>query len=84
MITDNNLFMSSAQAVTATAASTKSLDMATALRNVGSGEPIELIVQVQTTADAVGAGTVTVSLDDSAALWAVLQGRDWRPQRAAA
>jgi len=66
MYTDNNLFMSSAQAVTATAASTKSLDMATALRNVGSGEPIELIVQVQTTADAVGAGTVTVSLDDSA------------------
>jgi GT2 family glycosyltransferase len=30
------------------------------------------------------AGQVRLSLDDSAALWAVLQGRDWRPQRAAA
>lgn len=66
MITDNNLYMSDAQVVTATAASTKSLDMATALRNVGSGEPIELIVQAASAVDATGAGTVTVSLDDSA------------------
>lgn len=66
MITDNNLYMSDAQAVTATAASTKSLDMATALRNVGSGEPIELIVQVASALDASGAGTITFSLDDSA------------------
>ena len=65
-IVDNNLYMSDAQAVTATAASTKSLDMATALRSVGSGEPIELVVQVATAADASGSATVVFSLDDSA------------------
>ncbi|WP_428659462.1 Bbp16 family capsid cement protein [Reyranella sp.] len=66
-IVDNNLYMSDAQAVTATASSTKSLDMATALRNVGGGEPIELVVQVATTVAASGgASNVTFSLDDSA------------------
>jgi len=65
-IVDNNLYMSDAQAVTATASSTKSLDMATALRNVGGGEPIELVVQVATAADASGSATVVFSLDDSA------------------
>lgn len=65
-IVDNNLYLSDAQAVTSTASSTKSLDMATALRNVGGGEPIELIVQVAAAVTASGAATVTVSLDDSA------------------
>lgn len=66
-LTDNNLYMSDAQAVTATAASTKSLDMATAARNVGSGEPIELIIAVHTlVAASGGASNVTFSLDDSA------------------
>jgi len=65
-IVDNNLYMSDAQAVTATASSTKSLDLATALRNVGSGEPIELVVQVASAADASGNATVVFSLDDSA------------------
>lgn len=65
-IVDNNLYMSDAQAVTATAASTKSLDFATALRSIGSGEPIELVVQVVTAATAAGAATVVFSLDDSA------------------
>lgn len=65
-IVDNNLFMSDAQAVTATAASTKSLDFATATRNIGGGEPIELVVQVATSIDATGAGTVTFALEDSA------------------
>ena len=41
--------------------------MATALRSVGSGEPIELVVQVATTVAASGgASNVTFSLDDSA------------------
>lgn len=67
MITDNNLYMSDAQAVTATAASTRSLDLTTALRNVGGGEPIELVIQVATTVAASGgASNVTFSLDDSA------------------
>jgi hypothetical protein len=39
MYMDQNLVMSDAQAVTATASSTKSIDCATALRNIGSGEP---------------------------------------------
>ncbi len=67
MITDNNLYMSDAQALTAAAASTKSLDMETVTRNVGSGEPIELIVQVATVLLASGgAATLTVALQDSA------------------
>lgn len=65
-IVDNNLYMSDAQVVTATAASTKSLDFATALRSIGSGEPIELVIQVAVAATASGAATVVFSLDDSA------------------
>jgi hypothetical protein len=66
-IVDNNLYMSDAQAVTATASSTKSLDLATATRNVGGGETIELVIQVATTVAASGgASNVTFSLDDSA------------------
>ena len=67
MITDNHLYMSDAQAITATGASTKSLDMATALRNVGSGEPIELVVAVKAQLLASGgAASLTVALQDSA------------------
>ncbi|MCW5737803.1 MAG: hypothetical protein KIS73_27025 [Enhydrobacter sp.] len=67
MIVDNNLYMSDAQALTAAAASTKSLDMATALRNVGSGEPIELVVAVKSALLASGgAANLTVALQDSA------------------
>jgi len=66
-IVDNNLYMSDAQAVTATASSTRSLDMATATRNVGGGQSIELVIQVATTVAASGgASNVTFSLDDSA------------------
>jgi hypothetical protein len=66
-IVDNNLYMSDAQAVTATASSTKSLDMATATRNVGGGQSLELVIQVATTVAASGgASNVTFSLDDSA------------------
>jgi hypothetical protein len=64
---DNNLVLSDAQAVTATASSTKSIDFATATRNIGSGEKLELIVTITTTVAASGgASTTTFSLDDSA------------------
>jgi hypothetical protein len=67
MITDNNLYMSDAQAVTASAASTKSLDFATTLRQVGNGEPIELVVVVKSALLASGgAANLTVALQDSA------------------
>lgn len=67
MYVDQNLVMSDAQAVTATASSTKSIDTATALRNIGSGEPIEVIILVTTTCLASGgASNVTFSVDDSA------------------
>ena len=66
MFLDQSLVLSDAQAVTASAASTKSIDAMTALRNIGSGEPVELIVQVPVTATAAGAATVTVALQDSA------------------
>lgn len=67
MIVDNNLYMSDAQAITATAASTKSLDFGNALRLIGNGEPIELIVVVKTQlVAAAGAASLTVALQDSA------------------
>jgi len=67
MYTDQNLYLSDAQALTATAASTKSIDFATALRNVGHGEPIELVVAVKTALLASGgASNLTVALQDSA------------------
>lgn len=67
MYVDQNLMMSDAQAVTSSAASTKSIDTATALRDIGSGEPIELIVAVHTTVAASGgASNTTVALQDSA------------------
>lgn len=62
---DNNLVMSDAQAVTATAASTKSIDFATALRNVGSGQDVELVINVATAASSGTATTVTFALQDS-------------------
>tara|TARA_R110000868_G_scaffold411706_1_gene707765 strand:- start:7121 stop:7546 length:426 start_codon:yes stop_codon:yes gene_type:complete len=67
MYTDNLLYMSDAQAVTATAASTKSIDFATALRHAGDGEPVELVVVVKTQlVAAAGAASLTVALQDSA------------------
>lgn len=63
---DQNLVLSDAQAVTVTAVSTKSIDTNTALRNIGSGEPVEMLVAVGTTFTAAGAATMTVALQDSA------------------
>jgi len=62
---DNNLVLSDAQAVTATAASTKSIDFATATRNVGAGHELDLVIVVGTAATAAGAATVTFALQDS-------------------
>jgi protein-disulfide isomerase len=67
MILDNNLVMSDAQALTAAAASTKSIDFTTALRHAGDGEPVELVVQVASALLASGgAANLTVALQDSA------------------
>jgi hypothetical protein len=63
---DNNAVLSDAQAVTSTAASTKSYDAATALRNIGSGNEIDLVITTTTTCTAAGAATVTFALQDSA------------------
>lgn len=63
---DQNLVLSDAQAVTATAVSTKSIDTATALRNIGSGNQVEVLVSVGTAFTAAGAATMTVALQDSA------------------
>lgn len=67
MYVDNNLMMSDAQALTAAAASTKSIDTGLALRHIGDGEPVELVVQVVTALLASGgAANLTVALQDSA------------------
>lgn len=67
MYVDQNLVMSDAQALTAAAASTKSIDFAAALRQVGDGEPLELVVVVKTALLASGgAANLTVALQDSA------------------
>lgn len=63
---DNNLVLSDAQVLTVTAVSTKSIDTQSALRNLGSGEEIDLVVAVPVAMTAGGAATLTVSLQDSA------------------
>lgn len=66
MYVDQNLVLSDAQAITAAAASTKSIDCATALRDIGGGEPVELVIQVSTTVLASGgASNGTFELQDS-------------------
>lgn len=62
---DNNLVMSDAQAITGTAASTKSIDFATATRNVGAGHELDLVINCVTAASSSTASTVTFSLQDS-------------------
>ena len=63
---DNTLVFSDAQVVTATAVSTKSIDTATALRNIGSGDEIDVVVNVITAVSSSTASTVTIALQDSA------------------
>ena len=58
---------SDAQApTTGTTASTNSLDTTAALRSIGSGEPLWLVVQCVTTATSGGANTTQAVLQDSA------------------
>ena len=75
---DKSIRLSEAQAVTASAASTNVVDTHVALRHLGDGEPLWLVVNVNTTvAAAGGASNVTFSLQDStddSSFAVVLQG----------
>lgn len=69
MILDKLLMFSEAQAVTATAASTDTIDLGPikgTVRDIGVGAPLELFVNVNTTATAAGAATVNFQLQTSA------------------
>lgn len=66
MITDALLQLSSAQAVTASAVSTNTIDLGQA-RDVGVGEDLYVAFTVDTTVTAAGAATVTFQVISSAA-----------------
>jgi hypothetical protein len=67
MIIDDRLEVSDSQAVTATAVSTDIIDLGpvtnNTLRDVGNGRQLFLVIQCDTTTAAVGAATVTFSLE---------------------
>lgn len=70
MITDKLNTFSSAQAVTATAASTDVLDLGpltggNTRRDIGAGEPVHFVVSVSQAATATGAATVNFQLQTS-------------------
>lgn len=68
MILDKLLMFSEAQAVTNTAASTDVIDLGPidgTRRDIGVGYPLELFVNVNTTAAAAGAATVNIALQTS-------------------
>ena len=64
MILDKNLLMSSAQAVTVTAASTDVIDQGVA-RDLGPGEGVKVLAQVHTAFASTDAATLTVALQGS-------------------
>jgi hypothetical protein len=66
MFIDKLLQVSNAQAVTATAASTDVIDFGQANPNVGLDDRSNMVITVDTAAAAVGAATVTFSVQDSA------------------
>ncbi len=67
MIYDIFGYFSAAQApTTGTTASTNVIDTGVAGRSIGSGEPVELVVQVATTCTSGGANTTQFVLQDSA------------------
>lgn len=66
MITDALLQLSSAQAVTATVVSTNTIDLSQA-RDIGAGGDMYAVFNVDTTATAVGAATVSFEVISSAA-----------------
>lgn len=63
MYLDRELEFSDSQVVTVTAASTDLIDLQDADRQVGEGEPIYLVIQVDVTATAAGAATVDFQLE---------------------
>ncbi|WP_313124759.1 Bbp16 family capsid cement protein [Pseudescherichia sp.] len=68
MINDKLLMFSEAQAVTASAASTDTIDLGPidgTRRDIGVGEPLEYWVTTNVTATAAGAATVNVQLQTS-------------------
>lgn len=68
MILDKLLMFSEAQAVTANAASTDTIDLGPidgTRRDIGVGYPLEFWANVNTTATAAGAATVNISLQTS-------------------
>lgn len=64
MIIDKNLQVSNAQAVTASAASTDLIDFGQANPNVGLDDRSSMVITVDEAATAVGAATVTFSIQD--------------------
>lgn len=66
MITDALLQLSAAQAVTATAVSTNTIDLGTN-RDVGAGEDLYVVINTDVAATAAGAATVTFQVITSAA-----------------
>ncbi|MNJ23103.1 hypothetical protein D3C77_174810 [compost metagenome] len=75
MYVDKQAEFSDSQAVTATAISTNVYDLfpignsvnSNIVRDIGVGEDVYLVVQVDTTAAAAGAATVVITLESSAA-----------------
>lgn len=65
MLLDALLQLSSAQAVTATAVSTNTIDLSQA-RDLGPGENLHAVISVDTSAAAAGAATVTFQIVSSA------------------
>lgn len=68
MINDKLLMLSEAQAVTASAVSTDTIDLGPidgTRRDIGVGEPLEYWATVNTTATAAGAATVNIQLQTS-------------------
>lgn len=66
MILDANLRVSAAQAVTATAVSTNTIDLSVA-RDIGAGEDLSVFISVDEAATAAGAATVDFQVITSAA-----------------
>ena len=66
MITDALLQLADAQAVTASANSTNTIDLSVA-RDIGPGEPLEFDITVDQTVTASGSATVTFQVISSAA-----------------
>ena len=67
MYVDAKLLLSDEQTISATAVSTKSIDLGVAGRDIGAGEPLYAVVVVDEGFTADGAATMTIGLITSAA-----------------